>query len=54
MKDEKEAWKAFAESGSVMDYLAYTALRRTQDGKREEEHNAVQDQGTGAQTTEYR
>ena len=54
--DEKDAWNTFVLSGSVPDYLRYTAIRDANiAGPPEDKHNdEVQDQGTDTPTTEYR
>lgn len=54
MKDEKEAWRAFTESGSVMDYLAYKEIQAQHSGERQEGKDEVQNQGSDHQTAEYR
>ena len=55
MMNEKDAWNQFCRSGSVMDYLQYTSVRRAQaDSEPKEGSHEVQDQGTDRQTTEYR
>ena len=54
MKDEKEAWRAFTESGSVMDYLAYKEIQSQHGGEWQEDKDEVQNQGSDHQTAEYR
>lgn len=55
MKDEKDAWKSFTESGSVLDYLAYKEIHRAENGgEQQEAKNEVQNQGSDPQTAEYR
>ena len=54
MKDEKDAWNSFAESGSVLDYLAYKAIQHQKRGEQQEAKDEVQNQGSDYQTAEYR
>lgn len=53
--DEKDAWNSFVQSGSVLDYLQYKSVSYAKhNGEVKEDKDEVQDQGTGAQTAEYR
>ena len=55
--DEKAAWNTFFQSGSVLDYLQYRAIRYAKNGGEPPEDDSkdeVQDTGTDTQTTEYR
>ena len=52
--DEKEAWNAFLNSGSVRDYLRYKAIEHQNRTDLPEAKDEVQNQGTDTQTTEYR
>ncbi|MBQ1897683.1 MAG: hypothetical protein II163_00785 [Ruminococcus sp.] len=55
MIDEKDAWNSFVQSGSVLDYLQYKSVSYAKhNGEVKEDKDEVQDQGTGAQTAEYR
>ena len=54
MRDEKEAWRSFVQSGSVMDYLEYKAIQHRHGEAEEAPQDEIQDQGTDRQTTEYR
>ena len=54
MMDEKDAWNAFVNSGSVLDYLAYKAIQHKNSSTLPEANDEVQDPGTDTQTTEYR
>ena len=55
MTDEKDAWNSFFQSGSVLDYLQYKAIRyANQGGKPKEAEDEVQDQGTDTERAEYR
>lgn len=54
MMDEKDAWNAFLQSGSVHDYLEYKAIQHQNDCSLPEAKDEVQDQGSDTQTTEYR
>ena len=52
MTDEKDAWNAFYQSGSVLDYLQYRSVRNARHGgEPEEDRDEIQDQGTGTQNT---
>ena len=55
--DEKDAWDSFFQSGSVLDYLHYAAIRHAKNDEstpKDITGNEVQDQGTDTPTTEYR
>lgn len=55
--DTKEAWDSFLHSGSVLDYLRYSAIRNANESDLPPEDNSgneVQNQGTDTPTTEYR
>lgn len=52
--DEKEAWNAFLNTGSVRDYLRYKAIEHQNRAGLPEATNEVQNQGTDTETTEYR
>ncbi|MBQ6499224.1 MAG: hypothetical protein IJI48_04925 [Ruminococcus sp.] len=55
MRDEKDAWNSFFQSGSVLDYLEYKAIQYAkQGGELKEAKDEVQDKGTDTQRTEYR
>ena len=54
VKDEKDAWRSFTESGSVMDYLAYKEIQHRHDGEQQEGKDEVQNQGSDHKTAEYR
>ena len=55
MIDEKDAWNSFVQSGSVLDYLQSKSVSYAKhNGEVKEDKDEVQDQGTGAQTAEYR
>ena len=55
--DEKDAWNSFFQSGSVLDYLQYKAIRYAMNGgdtPEDKDTDEVQDSGSDTQTTEYR
>ena len=53
--DEKDAWNSFMQSGSVLDYLQYKSISYAKhSGELKEDKDEVQNQGSGAQTAEYR
>ena len=52
--DEKDAWNAFLNSGSVLDYLKYKAIQHQNRDSLPEAKDEVQNQGADPQTTEYR
>ena len=55
MIDEKDAWNSFMQSGSVLDYLQYKSISYARlNGELKEDKDEVQNQGSGAQTAEYR
>ena len=55
MIDEKDAWNSFMQSGSVLDYLQYKSISYAKhNGELKEDKDEVQNQGSGAQTAEYR
>ena len=55
MIDEKDAWNAFFQSGSVLDYLQYKSIQYAKNGgELKEAKDEVQDQGADHPTTEYR
>ena len=55
VRDEKDAWNSFFQSGSVLDYLEYKAIQYArQGGELKEAKDEVQDKGTDTQRTEYR
>ncbi len=47
------AWEAFAASGKIADYLSYVRCA-VQEERPEKGKHADKNQGTGAQTPEYR
>lgn len=53
--DEKDAWNAFFQSGTVHDYLEYKSIQYAKNGGvLPEDENEVQDKGSDSPTTEYR
>ena len=55
MKDEKDAWNSFFQSGSVLDYLEYKAIQYAKSGGGlKEAADEVQDKGSDTERTEYR
>ena len=54
--NEKEAWQIFSASGSVLDYLNFKSVQKTQQKEQKEYHtkDEIYHQRTCDQTTEYR